>query len=41
MLKRLVPKLRATFLGARIRMPLDSGFNGAELYDFFEAQNLR
>ena len=41
MLKRLVPKLRAAFPGARIRVRLDSGFSGAELYEFFEAERLQ
>ncbi len=40
MLKRLLPRLRKAFAGARIRIRLDSGFTGPELYAFFEAQGL-
>ena len=40
MLKRLLPHLRQAFPGARIRIRLDSGFTGPELYTFFEAQGL-
>ena len=40
MLKRLLPRLRKAFPGARIRIRLDSGFTGPELYAFFEAQGL-
>ncbi len=40
MLKRLLPRLRKAFPEARIRIRLDSGFTGPELYAFFEAQGL-
>lgn len=40
LLKRVLPKLRRAFPGARIRIRLDAGFTGPELYDFFEAQGL-
>ena len=40
LLKRLLPRLRKAFPGARIRIRLDSGFTGPELYAFFEAQGL-
>ncbi|MDA1300248.1 MAG: IS1380 family transposase [Proteobacteria bacterium] len=40
MLKRLLPRLRKSFPRARIRIRLDSGFTGPELYAFFEAQGL-
>jgi len=40
MLKRLVLKLRAAFPDPRIRIRLDSGFGGANLYGFFDAQNV-
>lgn len=40
MLRRLLPRLRKAFPGARIRIRLDSGFTGPELYTFFEAQGL-
>lgn len=39
-LKRLVPRLRQAFPKARIRIRLDSGFVGPELYEFFEAEGL-
>lgn len=39
-LKRLVPRLRQAFPKARLRIRLDSGFVGPELYEFFEAQGL-
>ena len=39
-LKRLVPRLRAAFPKAKIRIRLDSGFTGPELYEFFEAEGL-
>ena len=40
LLKRLLPRLRKAFPEARIRIRLDSGFTGPELYAFFEAQGL-
>lgn len=40
MLKRLLPKLRQAFPRARIRIRLDAGFTGRELYQFFEAEGL-
>lgn len=40
MLKRLLPRLRRAFPKARLRIRLDSGFTGPELYEFFEAQGL-
>lgn len=39
-LKRLVPRLRRAFPKARIRIRLDAGFAGPELYEFFEAEGL-
>ncbi len=39
-LKRLLPRLRKAFPKARIRIRLDAGFAGPELYEFFEAQRL-
>lgn len=39
-LKRLLPRLRSAFPGATIRVRLDAGFSGPELYEFFEAQRL-
>lgn len=39
-LKRLLPRLRKAFPKARIRIRLDAGFVGPELYEFFEAQRL-
>ena len=39
-LKRVVPRLRQAFPKARIRIRLDSGFAGPELYEFFEAEGL-
>ena len=39
-LKRLLPRLRKAFPKARIRIRLDAGFSGAELYEFFEAEGL-
>ena len=39
-LKRLLPRLRKAFPKARIRIRLDAGFNGPELYEFFEAERL-
>lgn len=40
MLQRLLPRLRQAFPKAKIRIRLDAGFSGPELYDFFEAQRL-
>ena len=39
-LKRLLPRLRRAFPKARLRIRLDSGFSGPELYAFFEANRL-
>ena len=39
-LKRLLPRLRRAFAKARLRIRLDGGFSGPELYAFFEAQKL-
>ena len=39
-LDRLLPKLRAAFPKARVRIRLDAGFTGSELYDYFEAHHL-
>lgn len=39
-LDRLVPRLRAAFPKARLRIRLDAGFSGPELYEYFEAQGL-
>jgi hypothetical protein len=39
-LKRLLPRLRKAFPKAKIRMRLDAGFTGPQLYEFFEAQRL-
>jgi len=40
MLKRLLPRLRKAFPKAKIRIRLDAGFTGPELYEFFEAQHM-
>ena len=40
MLKRLLPRLRKAFPKAKIRIRLDAGFTGPELYEFFEAERL-
>lgn len=40
MLKRLLPRLRQAFPKARIRIRLDSGFFGPDLFAFFEAEGL-
>jgi hypothetical protein len=40
MLKRLLPRLRRAFPKARLRIRLDAGFSGSELFDFFEAERL-
>jgi len=39
-LKRLLPRLRKAFPKVKIRIRLDAGFTGPELYEFFEAQRL-
>ena len=39
-LKRLLPRLRRAFPKARLRIRLDGGFSGPELYEFFEAHKL-
>jgi len=39
-LDRLLPRLRAAFPKARVRIRLDAGFVGSELYDYFEANDL-
>lgn len=41
MLKRLLPRLRKAFPKAEIRIRLDAGFTGSELYEFFEAHRLK
>lgn len=41
MLKRLLPRLRKAFPKAEIRLRLDAGFTGSELYEFFEAHRLK
>ena len=37
-LKRLLPRLHQAFPKAQIRIRLDSGFSGPELYEFFETE---
>ena len=39
-LKRLLPKLRNAFPKTKIRIRLDAGFTGLELYEFFEANGM-
>lgn len=39
-LRRVVPRLRKAFPKARIRIRLDSGFAGPELYEYFESDGL-
>ena len=39
-LKRLLPRLRKAFPKAQIRIRLDAGFTGHELYEFFAAERL-
>lgn len=39
-LDRLLPRLRAAFPKAKLRIRLDAGFAGHELYEYFEAQRL-
>ncbi len=40
LLRRLLPRLRKAFPKAKIRIRLDAGFTGAELYEFFEDERL-
>jgi hypothetical protein len=40
MLKRLLPRLHKAFPKAKIRIRLDAGFTGPELYKFFEAERM-
>ncbi len=40
MLKRLLPRLHKAFPKAKIRIRLDAGFTGPELYEFFEAEGM-
>lgn len=40
LLRRLLPRLRAAFPKARVRIRLDAGFTGPELYTFFEAEQM-
>jgi len=40
LLKRLLPRLRKAFPKAKLRIRLDAGFSGPELYEFFEAERL-
>ena len=37
-MKRVLPKLRQAFPGAMIRVRLDSGFSGPDIYEFMEAR---
>ena len=39
-LKRLLPRLRRAFPGVRLRIRLDAGFSGPELYEYFESERL-
>ena len=39
-LKRLLPRLRRAFPKARLRIRLDAGFSGPELYEYFESEKL-
>lgn len=39
-LDRLLPRLRAAFPQAQLRIRLDAGFTGPELYDYFETHGL-
>lgn len=39
-LKRLLPRLRRAFPKAKVRIRLDAGYSGPELYEFFEAERL-
>ena len=40
LLRRLLPRLRRAFPRARLRIRLDSGFTGPEMYELFEAEGL-
>ena len=40
LLKRLLPRLRQAFPKAKIRIRLDAGFSGPELYEFFDREHL-
>jgi hypothetical protein len=40
LLKRLLPRLHKAFPKAKLRIRLDAGFTGPELYEFFEANRL-
>lgn len=40
LLDRLLPRLRAAFPKARLRIRLDAGFTGPEIYDYFETHEL-
>ena len=40
LLKRLLPRLRKAFPKAKLRIRLDAGFTGPELYEFFEAERM-
>lgn len=40
LLDRLLPRLRSAFPKARLRIRLDAGFSGPELYEYFEAHDL-
>jgi hypothetical protein len=40
LLRRLLPRLRRAFPTACLRIRLDAGFAGSELFDFFEAEHL-
>lgn len=39
-LKRLLPRLRRAFPKAKIRIRLDAGFSGPELFEFFESEGM-
>jgi Transposase DDE domain group 1 len=39
-LSRLLPRLRAAFPGARLRVRLDGGYAGAEMFEFLEREGL-
>ena len=40
LLRRLLPRLRKAFPKAKIRIRLDAGFTGPELYEFFAAEHM-
>lgn len=40
LLDRLLPRLRAAFPKARLRIRLDAGFTGPEIYEYFETHEL-